>query len=264
MSIFTDLPLHEVVLKIMFYENVAKATEMTPEDVLWRIDNAEISERQVREVLEWLVREKKVTCYLGKYSLDRVEFLEQKKMYDADVQKGVVSNTGQIQDKTPNRKTFYITSTVKHPKFYVYLIAFALLVLGYLTYTFSDFNYVSTPYQRPQKLKKSFSDSLLYPRRLYLSKDEEYTEEEKKAILYSFVRQNRINRLHVETFNKFHFVLDSVALSHKKEIRRLQSKLRDNALQFNSVIKKIIFSNVLIMVLFVFFLLRKKSFVKDK
>ncbi len=77
----TEIPLHEVVLKVMFLENTERAAEMTSQDILWKIENPEISERQVREVLEWLVHHKKVSYYAGKYNLDRYEFLEIKQNY---------------------------------------------------------------------------------------------------------------------------------------------------------------------------------------
>jgi len=76
----TDLPLHDVVLTIMFDGNEEKPVPFTSENILWRIDNPEISERDVKEVLDWLVIQRRVKYHIGQYTMDRYEFLDQKEI----------------------------------------------------------------------------------------------------------------------------------------------------------------------------------------
>lgn len=74
-----EVPLHEVVLKVMFEVNKEKPQEMTASDVFWKMSDPALSERQVTEVLNWLVHKRRLEHFAGKYSLDRFEFLDQKK-----------------------------------------------------------------------------------------------------------------------------------------------------------------------------------------
>ena len=168
MSSITNLPLHEVVLKIMFFENMEKAAQMKAEDVLWKIDNPEISERQVRDVLDWLVHQKKAELYLGKYSIDRVEFLEQKELYEASLialEKNPNSKNKTTSKKTTKsspkrRKTFYINPPkVARYKYQIYLLILGVLALAYLTYTFLGLEYTFESSEKLSEHHNSSSDT---------------------------------------------------------------------------------------------------------
>lgn len=135
---YTDLPLHEVILQIMFLENKEKAAEIKPSEVLWKIDNPEITERQVREVLDWLVHHKRVELYLGKYCLNRIEFLKQKEIYEKGAPyKEEDSKTNTINIPSEGKtKTFYINSPKrKQSLFSKILFTLCILALCYLSYS---------------------------------------------------------------------------------------------------------------------------------
>ena len=250
-STVTNLPLHEVVLKIMFYEDIEKAAEMTAEDVLWRIDNPEISERQIREVLDWLVHQKKVVRYLGKYSIDRVEFIAQKELYKTSLKRD--NTTLKIAKKTSSkRQTFYMHSNkVYHAPYYSYIIILGILILGYLTYTFSYVDYQFKPSTTLITQQKRSIQNLSRQKQLYVSKDDTYTEKEKSAISYSFSRQNKINKITVKTLNKLQFMIDSISQVHIKEMRFLQNEVQHSTNRYNKLLKKMIYCNIVIIVLFV-------------
>ena len=74
-----EIPLHEVVLKIMYEANKEKPALLATNDVFWKITDASVNERNITEVLVWLVTQKRVERNSGKYSLDRFEFLDQRK-----------------------------------------------------------------------------------------------------------------------------------------------------------------------------------------
>ncbi len=73
------IPLHEVVLKIMFEANPDRPAELTVSQVHRKVTDQFISESNVLDVLRWLVVQKQVERISGKfYALDRFEFIEQR------------------------------------------------------------------------------------------------------------------------------------------------------------------------------------------
>jgi hypothetical protein len=79
-----EIPLHDVVLKIMFEENKERPAQLAVSEVFWKISDAAITEHNILEVLNWLVGHKRVEKASGKYSLDRYEFLDQRKIDRGD------------------------------------------------------------------------------------------------------------------------------------------------------------------------------------
>jgi hypothetical protein len=280
MSTVTDLPLHEVVLKIMFHENMEKAVPISASDILWRIDNPEISERHVTEVLDWLVRQRKAELYLGKYSIDRIEFLEQKELYETAL---VASEkTTNPKDKSspkkkvflkkptsekvvpeknvPKRKTFYLNPPkIKQYRYHLYILILGVLTFGYLTYTFLDLDYSFQSSKTLEEHPQTIIDSIPNQKSLYVSEDELYTENEKNAISYSFSRQNTINTLNVKEINRLQFTLDSISTSHKNELRTLQTELQATTERSNTFIKKLMYGNFIIIVLILFLYFKKSQ-----
>ncbi len=250
MNINTNLPLHEVVLQIMFFEDVEKATSMSTEDVLWRIDNPEISERQVKEVLDWLVRQKKVEYYLGKYSIDRLEFLAQKERHQVAAKK---TDKGQANKKVKAiPPTYYINNTKTKPsKYRTYIFAICLLVLGYITFTLFHLNQTFTAStQLKTSAKTTLFSSIGKIRGLYTSKDEDYTENSRNAIYYSFIRQNKINQTNKEKINALQRTVDSITKAHLNEIHTLEGYLETNITTSNTLIKYLIYVNIITIFVF--------------
>ncbi len=59
MSNIEEKPLHEVILDIMYFKDTEKPFAFTSEDIFWQMKDPNISERQIIEVLDWLVVQKK-------------------------------------------------------------------------------------------------------------------------------------------------------------------------------------------------------------
>ena len=93
----------------------------------------------------------------------------------------------------------------------------------------------------------------------YISEDELYTESARNAISYSFSRQNGINKSTVKEFNRLQSMLDSITISNKMEIVVLQEELQKDINHSNTIIKKLVFSNSIIIMLFLFFYFRPKK-----
>jgi len=74
-----EIPLHEVVLQIMYEANKERPAELTVGEVHSKISDETIGETIISDVLRWLVVQKQVECASGKFfSLDRYEMIEQR------------------------------------------------------------------------------------------------------------------------------------------------------------------------------------------
>lgn len=252
MSKRTDLPIHEVILKIMYKEDKEKPIGVSASDVLWKIDNPEITERYVREVLDWLVRENKVTSYLDKYSLDRHEFLEQKAKDEEDDELVTDSTTFYIDP--PKKKIRGIRNKI--------ILFSGVLALLYITYLFTQ---MRRDYElsRDKISPKSIVDRQVVVKKLYLSGEPEQTTDEKFAdIAYSLSRQNSNNRnLRVE-ISKMHKTIDSIQKQHQTSLNEIQKQVDRNinhdVKYTNSLLQKIMICN------FIFLALVVLTFYKGK
>ncbi len=74
------VPLHEVVLEMMFEAGGDQPVELTASDLYWKCSDPGVSESQITEVLNWLAGQKRVDKFAGKYSMTPSEFLDQKKV----------------------------------------------------------------------------------------------------------------------------------------------------------------------------------------
>ncbi len=84
MSDIEEKPLHEVILDIMYFKNTDKPVPFSAEDIFWQIKDPNISERQITEVLDWLVVNKKAEKRFGKYQIDKYEFIDLSNKYKED------------------------------------------------------------------------------------------------------------------------------------------------------------------------------------
>lgn len=246
-QIETDMPLHEVVLHIMFTKNTEKAAAITPEDILWKINNPEISERNIREVLEWLVLHKRVEKYLGKYSLDRIEFLGLKERYTNHKSKKKKPDIKKEKTVSSLPPLTYHINQPKKPKIGItfYLLIGVFMLLAYTTYTLLSFQ-KTTSQQRNTEVKEATLENLSAPKKLYVSDSEEYDHEARKAIYYSFGRQNTINKNHTNQINSLTGVIDSLYTVQKNEITLLKQTIINNTQNTNAYIERNVYTYILI------------------
>ena len=222
-----NIPLHDIVLRIMFLENMEKAAAMTPQDVLWHIEDAELTERHIQEVLDWLLRKKKVTFYLGKYSIDRLEFLEQKKKHK--------SLGGKVKNATNAAVpvTEYKNKKSKFSQVLVVLAIFILLVFSYKLLKLIPNNVVLI------YSNEIVEDSIPEDKKL---NKESYAKDAEKSILNPFFSQNDINKL------------DSTKLRGSISVNVLNLELQNKTDEYNSFLNYFIYLILGFNVLFVFLL----------
>lgn len=251
MSTPTVLPIHEVILKIMYNADREKPIGLTSLDILWKIDNPEITERYVREVLGWLVRERKVKLYLEKYSLDRHEFLAQKVKNEEEEEEEVLS---------AEKETFYIKPSKKKIKNIRSKIFFftGTLVLCFVTYLYVN---MLRDYEVTTKeiAASSIEKKQTTIRNLFLSNEDDENENVNKKIeniAYLFSKQNKNNKNIKKEIARLYKVTDSLQKQQQSKLNIIQKKLDVNlnkSINYtNDILKKIILCNILFLVIIIF------------
>ncbi|MEM0940698.1 MAG: DUF5457 domain-containing protein [Bacteroidota bacterium] len=161
-------PLHEIVLEVMFKISPSKPVGVSVSDVFWGIDIPELTEREVKEVMEWLVHKRQITRYIDKYHLDRPAYLELKK------------SIGPQRDKK-NKSGLLIIP-----------ISLALVLFGYIFYL------INQPPEPPVDLSE-FPESRIAEknlRKLYLNNKSDPTDQKTiEEIAYNFYLQRKNNQL---------------------------------------------------------------------
>ncbi len=222
-----EKPLHEVVLDILYFEDVEKPVGLSPEDIFLIIKDAEISERKIREVLEWLVLQKRVVRQFGKYYLDKYEFIERANQIK---QVGPESKKKESQEKAAGAPRYI--SIVKGPppkrntwRTKVALLFFIFSLIALLFHAKSVYEVEKIVLAHPQ-LEAIPS---LEIRNLYLPtgrkedvSESEHVDKKLDEIAYLFHLQTEVNKKLVEQ-------VDSL-FSHAKVLERhtiaIQEQLR--------------------------------------
>lgn len=257
MSTTTNLPIHEVILKIMYDANREKPIGLTAEDILWKIDNPEITEIYLQQVMEWLVRQKKVELYLGKYTLDRYEFLEQR----AKSQEEGSAKSG--------KETFYLKPSggrkIKNLKSKI-LFFIGIGALGYITYLCYTMERThQIPTQQTPPTAVVYTQSPL--KKLFLPYNQEATEGKEinrkiEDIAYLFSSQNSNNNTIQQEITKLYKLTDSLQRQQQHQLNILQKQLDknidENINYTNEILYKIVLCNVIFMLLILIAFFRGK------
>ncbi|WP_239466149.1 DUF5457 domain-containing protein [Bacteroides gallinaceum] len=72
----TKEQLQEEIMEILYQKSLQKPLWVTCSEVYWNIKNIKVSERSVREALDWLVKNDVVICQAEKYQISKREFIE--------------------------------------------------------------------------------------------------------------------------------------------------------------------------------------------
>ena len=249
MSTSTELPIHDVILKIMYNANREKPVGLTAGDVLWKIDNPEITERYVREVLDWLVREKRIQLYLDKYSLDRYEFLDQKAKYQEEEKDEVIETKNETYYIKPSRKKIKnIKSTI--------LFFLGVLAICSVTYLFTK---MERDYVVTTKLinSKTIVNQQVPSKRLFLSTNtEENITKKIEDISYLFSRQHSNNKNLQQEIASLYKITDSLQKQQRSRMNTMQKQLdksiNENVSYTNAVLQKIVFGNIIFLLIMFF------------
>lgn len=194
-----EKPLHEVVLDIMYFKDTEKPASFTTEDIFWQMKDPDISEHQIKEVLEWLVRQKQVEYKFGKYKIDKYEFLDLSQKYkDLITEKEQPNKKDDISTSTPPKEIKVavqktVTEKTKQENnsgLAVYILLFlSVLSISYAMYNIHNINKI----EYRSEINKV---ELFTPHSLFVStSNKKHLDDKIKGISYSFIKQNETNQL---------------------------------------------------------------------
>lgn len=136
----TKEQLQKEIIEILYTKSLVKPIWITCSEVYWNIQNIKVTERSVREALDWLVKNEVVLYQGDKYQINKREFIEMSKR-KAMEEKEMNENTRPQPAKTEmneNRTEIRDTRTEttitvrKNYLFYVIIALIAFLLSGIL------------------------------------------------------------------------------------------------------------------------------------
>lgn len=136
----TKEQLQKEIMEILYTKSLVKPIWITRSEVYWNIQNIKVTERSVREALDWLVKNEVVLYQGDKYQINKREFIEMSKR-KAMEEKEMNENTRPQPAKTEmneNRTEIRDTRTEttitvrKNYLFYVIIALIAFLLSGIL------------------------------------------------------------------------------------------------------------------------------------
>lgn len=136
----TKEQLQKEIMEILYTKSLVKPVWVTCSEVYWNIQNIKVTERSVREALDWLVKNEVVLYQGDKYQINKREFIEMSKrkaMEEKEMSQETSpqpENTGMNDNKTEirNARTDTTATVRKNYLFYVIIALIAFLLSGIL------------------------------------------------------------------------------------------------------------------------------------
>lgn len=137
----TKEQLQKEIMEILYAKSLVKPVWITCSEVYWNIQNIKVTERSVREALDWLVKNEVVLYQGDKYQINKREFIEMSKrkaMEEKEMNENISpqpEKTGINENKTEIRDTS-TESTITVRKNYLFYVIIALIafLLSGITY----------------------------------------------------------------------------------------------------------------------------------
>ncbi len=131
--------LQKDILEILYQKSLQKPRWVSSAEIYWSINNIKGTERSVKDVLDWLVKNDLVLCQADKYQISKREFM------DMSRRKGIeIKDVEDPQDTSTNRSSPMLPGTMDASQpwpymaqrersssvFYAIIALIALLVSG--------------------------------------------------------------------------------------------------------------------------------------
>lgn len=254
-----EKPLHEVILDIMFFKDTDKPASFTAEDIFWQMKDPDISERQIKEVLDWLVRKKKAEQRFGKYQIDKYEFVDMANKYEQEEpieEDSKNHNEIKIVKKVAIQKSKPKPQLKKSSNLYVVnFLYYTTLVFLFFLLIFTGYTILNKPSNLIESIKLS-REKPYKPSNLYISVKGDFSEElyktQVKDISYSFIQQNKTN---VKVNTELNRVNDNIIF-----LQRQLNQLNDvyvKEQEYNKKMFSVYVATLLLVIVITFFLRRK-------
>lgn len=208
----TKEQLQEEIMEILYQKSLQKPLWVTCSEIYWNIKNIKVSERSVREALDWLVKNDVIICQAEKYQISKREFIEMSERKKTETDHPVsrqpetkYANTSQQAEHDPSLRTSHSRNNL----FFVIiaLIAFLLsgILIGILLFNHyaKDENIHSVPQLQITQEADSITLSSLHVRGMGYIQEEYTLNQNFKNLSRSLNEQQGINQeilaqLHVQ------------------------------------------------------------------
>ena len=232
--------LQEEILEILYQKSINRPTWITCSEIYWNIKNLKVSERSVKEILDWLVKNDLVLHQADKYQIDKREFLDMAKRKTIENQmtddashawgeEAVVYNS-MVSDSNPIREISNRHLSPSHSvPFIGILLSFVLsgIVLGLLVFNIvsdSQDKEINNKLESLAKMTDSIPETTLTVPSIPYARDYHTINRNIKNLNGAIIEQQSINKTLEAAINGERVYAESirdVIVSQQGEIKRL-------------------------------------------
>ena len=189
--------LEERVLEILYQKSISSPLWITESEIYWSIPDMNVTERDVREALDRLVYQRRVMKKVGKYQIEKVEFLAIKERLDSPVSLGLSESVGQNNNvekesgekpcSRPSVREWNVQGLVS------LLVCLSCVIFGFLLCLLL-MNHKQDPFSFPE-LQLPQNQLQVSDRSVFLSSKKENQTKNLRKIETEFTEQQKVNRL---------------------------------------------------------------------
>ena len=212
--------LEERVLEILYQKSISSPLWITESEIYWSIPDMNVTERDVREALDRLVYQRRVMKKVGKYQIEKVEFLAIKERLDSPVSLGLSESVGQNNNvekesgekpcSRPSVREWNVQGLVS------LLVCLSCIIFGFLLCLLLMNHKQDQPFSFPE-LQLPQNQLQVSDRSVFLSSKKENQTKNLRKIETEFTEQQKVNRL-------LNLQADSVRMS----VERLRAYVSNN------------------------------------
>lgn len=190
--------LEERVLEILYQKSISSPLWITESEIYWSIPDMNVTERDVREALDRLVYQRRVMKKVGKYQIEKVEFLAIKERLDSPVSLGLSESVGQNNNvekesgekpcSRPSVREWNVQGLVS------LLVCLSCIIFGFLLYLLLMNHKQDQPFSFPE-LQLPQNQLQVSDRSVFLSSKKENQTKNLRKIETEFTEQQKVNRL---------------------------------------------------------------------
>lgn len=215
--------LQEEILEILYQKSLQKPIWVTCSEIFWNIQNIKVTERSVRDVLEWLVKNDLVIYQADKYQISKREFIEMsKRKAIQEKEMNTHENTGDnvtAYNMAPPMNGYKNTNSKKANLFCVAIALIAFLLSGALIGILFFNHYVHKQNSSSQimEMQDSIRLQTLQVRNMGYLKDEYTLNRNFKNLSTSLSEQQTINKEIQDLFHMQQEQINNLIAFNKKQ-----------------------------------------------
>lgn len=190
--------LEERVLEILYQKSISSPLWITESEIYWSIPDMNVTERDVREALDRLVYQRRVMKKVGKYQIEKVEFLAIKERLDSPVSLGLSESVGQNNNvekesgekpcSRPSVREWNVQGLVS------LLVCLSCIIFGFFLCLLLMNHKQDQPFSFPE-LQLPQNQLQVSDRSVFLSSKKENQTKNLRKIETEFTEQQKVNRL---------------------------------------------------------------------